>query len=120
LREQITAWEARLKTSDQTELAQAAEQARDKLLEAENELVESRSRGAADSFNYPPKVNSKLASLQSTVAYGDAHPPQQCYDVFKQLSEHADERLANLRATVEREVTQLNERIQQAGVAAIG
>ena len=67
--------------------AQAAEQARDKLLEAENELVESRSRGAADSFNYPPKVNSrKLASLQSTVAYGDAHPPQQCYNVFKELS----------------------------------
>ena len=41
LREQINAWEARLKAGAQADVAQAAEQARDTLLEAENELVES-------------------------------------------------------------------------------
>ena len=120
LREQIAAWETRLKDSGHADLAQEIAQARERLLAAENELVESRSRGAADSFNFPPKVNSKLASLQSTVAYGDARPPQQCYEVFTRLSQQADEQLANLQRTVDEEVVRLNERIAQAGVPAIG
>ena len=120
VRERITGWEARLKEAGQGELVTEAARVRELLHAAENELVESRSRGAADSFNYPPKVNSKLASLQSTAAFGDARPPQQCYDVFTQLAEHADERLATLRTALEREIAQLNERIAQAGVPAIG
>jgi len=120
LREQITAWETRLKDTGNDDLATAAEQVREKLLEAENNIVESRSRGAADSFNYPPKVNSKLASLQSTVSYGDSRPPQQTYDVFAMLAQQADEGIAALQQVIDTEVVELNAKLAKSGVAAIG
>jgi hypothetical protein len=120
LREQISAWETRLKEAGNDDLAGEAGRVREKLLEAENDIVESRSRGAADSFNYPPKVNSKLASLQSTVSYGDSRPPQQTYDVFKLLSQQADEGLAALQKVIDTEVKQLNEKVAGSGVPAIG
>jgi photosystem II stability/assembly factor-like uncharacterized protein len=120
LREQLSAWETRLRDAGNEELADEAKRAGERLLEAEGELVESRSRGAADAFNYPPKVNSKLASLQSTVAYGDARPPQQTLDVFVMHSRQADEQLAQLARVIESEVGALNAKIAQAGVPAIG
>jgi photosystem II stability/assembly factor-like uncharacterized protein len=120
LREQISAWESRLKEAGNEDLASEAERVRERLLEAENELVESRSRGAADSFNFPPKVNSKLASLESTVSYGDSRPPAQTYEVFNMLSQQADEGLAALQQVIDTEVKQFNEKVAQSGVPAIG
>ncbi len=120
LREQITAWETRLKDTDNAELAAEAERVREQLLEAENAIVESRSRGAADSFNYPPKVNSKLASLQSTVSYGDSRPPKQTREVFALLSQQADEGIAALQQVIDTEVAELNRKLAESGVAAIG
>ena len=90
------------------------------MLEAENTIVESRSRGAADSFNYPPKVNSKLASMQGTVSFGDARPPAQQYDVFKHLSTLADQHLATLNNVLDTDLAALNQKIIDARVPAIG
>jgi hypothetical protein len=120
LREQISAWETRLKEAGNDDLAGEAGRVREKLLEAENDVVESRSRGAADSFNFPPKVNSKLASLQSTVSYGDSRPPEQTYEVFKLLSQQADQGLAALQQIIDTEVKQLNDKVAKSGVPAIG
>ncbi len=120
LREQISAWEARLKDAGNEDLAAEAERVREQLLEAENNLVESRSRGAADSFNYPPKVNSKLASLQSTISYGDSRPPEQTREVFAMLIQQADVGLAALQQVIDREVAQLNTKLAESNVPAIG
>lgn len=120
IREQISSWETRLKAAGNEALASEAERVRERLREAESELVELRAKGGADSFNYPPKVNSKIASLQSTVAYGDSRPPRQTYDVFEMHAMHADEHLAHLHRTIETEVNALNEKIAGAGVPAIG
>ncbi|RIK38436.1 MAG: glycosyl hydrolase [Chloroflexi bacterium] len=120
LREQLSAWQARLTAAGHEALAQEAAAVRERILEAEGELVEARSKGAADSFNFPPKVNSKLASLQSTVAYGDSRPPEQCYAVFTLLSQQADERLATLQQVIERDIPALNAQIAAAGVPVIG
>ncbi|MEX2314584.1 MAG: hypothetical protein WD628_02635, partial [Thermomicrobiales bacterium] len=120
LREQISAWESRLKDAGNEELVNEAERVRERLLEAENNIVESRSRGAADSFNYPPKVNSKLASLQSTVSYGDSRPPEQTREVFAMLSQQADDGIAALQQMIDREVAQLNQKLAESGVPAIG
>ncbi len=92
----------------------------DKLFAAEGELVESRSQSTADVFNYPPKVNRKLASLQSTVAYGQSRPPQQCYGVFEELCQWADRDLKTLRQLIETEVSALNQKLASADVAPIG
>ncbi|HMM41141.1 MAG TPA: hypothetical protein PKA95_04510, partial [Thermomicrobiales bacterium] len=120
LREQISAWTTRLKDAGKDDLVPALEQASERLLAAEGELVESRSKGAADSFNFPPKVNSKLASLQGTVAYGDSRPPQQTYDVYEVLAAQADENLAALAKVVDEVTKDLNDKIAASGVPAIG
>ncbi len=120
LREQIGLWQKRLSESGQADLAEEAGEVAAHLLGAEGELVESRSQSTADVFNYPPKVNRKLASLQSTVAYGQSRPPQQCYDVFNELGKWADRDLAKLRHMAETEVTALNQKLGTANVAAIG
>jgi hypothetical protein len=120
LREQLTAWETRLKDAGHAELSDETRRAGERLLEAESELIESRAKGEADAFNYPPKVNSKLASLQNTVAYGDARPPQQTYAVFELLSRQADEGIATLERVTTTEVGRLNARIAETGVPAIG
>ncbi|MCO5177034.1 MAG: glycosyl hydrolase [Thermomicrobiales bacterium] len=120
LREQIDTWASRLHDAGKGDLVPALEQASEQLLAAEGELVESRSKGAADSFNFPPKVNSKLASLQGTVAYGDSRPPQQTYDVFEVLAVQADENLAALQAVVDSVTKDLNDKIAASGIPAIG
>ncbi len=120
MRQQLEAWQGRLREAGQEELADEAKRVAERLLEAEGELVESRSRGHADVFNYPPQVNRKLASLQSTVAYGDARPPEQCFAVFEELRTRADDRLANLRRVIADDLGALNARIAEAGVPVIG
>ncbi len=120
LREQITLWQSRLKQSGQHELADTAEKVSESLKAAEGELVESRSQSTADVFNYPPKVNRKLASLQSTVAYGPARPPQQCYGVFDELCAWADRDLARLHQVIETGVSDLNRKLAATDVPAIG
>ncbi|MDI3341790.1 MAG: glycosyl hydrolase [Sphaerobacter sp.] len=120
LREQIAAWQERLRAADQAALAEEAGKVAALLAEAENELVEWRHKGGADAFNYPPKVNSKLASLQGTVSYGDGRPPKQCYEVFDELSQWADAGMARLKAIIESEVGELNAKIAAAGVPPLG
>ncbi|HQZ89037.1 MAG TPA: glycosyl hydrolase [Thermomicrobiales bacterium] len=120
LREQITAWSARLDNAGNENLVSALGQASERLLVTEGELVESRSKGAADSFNFPPKVNSKLASLQGTVAYGDSRPPQQTYDVYEFLAAQADANLTVLAKVVDEVTGDLNLRIAEAGIPALG
>ncbi len=120
LREQIGMWQQRLAANGQDKLAKRAGEVADKLLAAEGELVESRSQSTADVFNYPPKVNRKLASLESTVAYGKSRPPQQCYGVFDELCAWADRDLATLNKLIETEVRGLNEQLAKSDVPAIG
>ena len=120
LREQIEAWRARLEENGNTDLVQECDQVLEKLGNIEHEIVEARSKGAADSFNYPPKVNSKLSSLQGTVSFGDARPPKQQYDVWEHLSAWADRAIQDLQATLDTDVRNLNDRIAKANVPPIG
>jgi photosystem II stability/assembly factor-like uncharacterized protein len=120
LREQVDSWKTRLEETGNDELAEEAQQVSEKLVEAEGNLVESRTKGYADSFNYPPKVNSKLASMQGSVSFGDARPPAQQYEVFEHLSGLADQHMATLEAVIESDVAALNQKIVDAKVPAIG
>ncbi len=118
VRAALLAWQERLSRhgAGAREAAQAAARIADALVAAEAELVEVRGRSRADSFNYPPKVNSKLASLQSTVAYGDGRPPEQCVAVFAYLAGEADRGMSRLRNLLEEEVPRVSRLIREAGV----
>ncbi|TVR77456.1 MAG: glycosyl hydrolase [Sphaerobacteraceae bacterium] len=120
LRDQIEVWRPRLDAAGHNDLVAECDRVIEKLASIESEIVEARSKGAADSFNYPPKVNSKLSSLQGTVSFGDARPPKQQYDVWEHLSAQADRSISALQETIDTDVKQLNEKIASSGVPAIG
>ncbi len=121
LREQVGVWHGRLEGSEGAESALAtADELTARLEVVEGKLVEARSTGGADVFNYPPMVNRKLASLANSVGFGDARPPQQCFDVFDDLAAYADEHIAELRALWDTDVAALNEQIRASGVDPIG
>ena len=121
IRAQIDAWLERLAGSEtNADLSARAGEISEKLEAVEGKLVESRSTGGADVFNYPPMVNRKLASLANTVGFGDSRPPQQCFDVFDDLADYADEHLAALRSIWDAEVAELNTTIRDSDVDPIG
>jgi hypothetical protein len=101
------------------DLAQRAGELREQIAAVVGELTESRAKGAADSFNYPPKVNSKLASLQSTVAYADAAPTAQARAVFAELKAAADGHLRRLGSLLGEDVPSLGERLRAAELPLI-
>ena len=101
-------------------LAAAARELSDRLVAAEGSLVESRGTSRADSFNYPPKLNSKIASLESTVAYGPSRPPTQCYTVFNTLRAEADTAMAVLRGLLSDDTAALAQQMRNARVPLIG
>jgi hypothetical protein len=122
VRAALETWEERLSRhgAGDGDAARAAAATRAALQEAEAGLVEQRGRSRADSFNYPPKVNSKLASLQSTVAYGDGRPPEQCRAVFLHLEGEADRGMSTLRDLLEKDVPAVSRLIGEAGVDPLG
>jgi photosystem II stability/assembly factor-like uncharacterized protein len=120
LTEEILRHAVRLQAAHLPELAARARAASDAIQEAAGRLNESRSRGNADSFNYPPKVNSKLASLESTVSFGDARPPAQCYEVYARLSAEADRELAELRRLMDEVRASLEPAIRESGLPLFG
>jgi photosystem II stability/assembly factor-like uncharacterized protein len=119
LREHLRGWAERFLDAGQKEAADQVRDWENKLAEAEGALNEARSRGRADSFNYPPKVNSKLASLESTVSFGDGRPPSQCYEVYQVLAEEADAGLATLRGRMEAGRAAVNRLVAEAGLPAL-
>ncbi len=118
-RAQLLAYAERLSEAGKADLAESARALAETIRDLSGQLHEARAKGGADAFNYPPKVNSKLASLESTVSYGDSRPPKQCYDVFEALSAVADQGLSALRKACREDVGALNARIAEAGIAAI-
>ncbi len=120
MRAQIESWENRLQESNYENLANQANEVAKSLRAAEDELVEARSSGAADIFNYPPKLNRKFASLQSTVAYGDSRPPDQSYEVYQDLHDKAERYINDLNTVIEKEIGALNLSIAEADVDPIG
>ncbi|MCL6594710.1 MAG: glycosyl hydrolase [Firmicutes bacterium] len=119
VREELTALAGRLTAEGREGLAARVHDVAAAIGEAMAALHEGRARGGADAFNYPPKVNSKLASLQGTVAYGDARPPRQCYDVFSTLAAEADRGLAELTRRLTADLAALGADLAAAGIQAV-
>jgi len=119
VRARLDAWREAAGAAGEAAVGEALGDLAERIRRAEDALVESRGTSRADSFNYPPKVNSKLASLQATVAYGDGRPPSQCEAVFRHLAAEADQHLAALNQLLEDGVGEVNDRLREAGLAAV-
>jgi photosystem II stability/assembly factor-like uncharacterized protein len=111
VRAELTQAAVRLRRAGHEALGAEAADLAARILAVEGELHQGRSRGRADSFNYPPKVNSKLASLESTTAFGESRPPQQCYDVYDKLAGIADHHLAEMAALLDDDTAAFSARL---------
>ena len=114
--ERVEAWLEPAKQAGRDDLAAALSAFVDQLKQGAGALAEARGKSRADSFNYPPQVNSKLASLQSTVAYGDGRPPAQCGAVFAHLAAEADRGIAHLVQLMEEGTRDLNRQLRESGL----
>lgn len=120
VRASLDRWATELSAQDFGPLAAACRALSDRLAAAEGKLVESRGTSRADSFNYPPKLNSKIASLESTVSMGPSRPPTQCYAVFHSLQAEALAAMAELSSLMTDETAALTDQMREARVPLIG
>lgn len=101
------------------EISEEAKTLRKKLEEVEDVLVQSKSKSSQDPLNYPIRLDNKLAALASVAASADSRPTAQSYDVFKELSEKAEEQLSKLRTIVKQDILAFNRLIRRAEIPAI-
>jgi photosystem II stability/assembly factor-like uncharacterized protein len=121
IRQQIEGWEHRFKNYDNGEaVSNAAKVLKEKLHAVEDILiVPGDDFSPAREYDYPARLNAKLAGLVSVVNSADAAPTQQAVEVFEQVSTQVDEQLALLHELIETDVSAFSSLVQQAHIPAI-
>jgi len=123
IRRQIEGWEQRLKNQPPEE-SQAVEQAagalKDNLHQIENKLiVPEADYSPAKMFDYPARLNVKLAGLVSVVSSADTAPTRQSVAVFEEIAAQADEQLAHWQSLLKTDIVAFNDLVRQTGVPAL-
>jgi hypothetical protein len=85
----------------------------DSLKKVEEELTQPKAVTDYDLFNFPDKLNDKLAGLKDAITNVDASPTQQEYDAFKDLSARADAQIARMKNILETKLAELNKFIEE-------
>jgi len=76
-------------------------------------------KGVRDRLDLPVKLNAKLAELTSVVAAADFAPPQQTYDVFREISGKIDLQLQRLDEVMAQDVTGFEHLLRELQIPAI-
>jgi photosystem II stability/assembly factor-like uncharacterized protein len=79
-----------------------------KLGAIEEELYQVKNQSPKDVFNFPVKLNNRLAALMRVLQSADARPTDQTYTVFKQLSAELNGHLEALEAIVRTDLAAFN------------
>ena len=120
VRRQVTDWEERTKGQEtHTVVAEAAGALKEKLIAAEDELIQRKARSRQDTLNYPVKLNARLSFLSGVVGSADAAPTRPAYDLFEETAQRIDEQLAHVRDLMATDVAAFSALIQEKGVPAI-
>ena len=120
LKNQIEALSRQIKDIPETkEIIETGARLIEKLKEIEDVLTQSKSRSSQDPLNYPIMLDNKLAALAVVVASADSRPTAAAYEVFKELSQKADNEISKLKRLIESDLFALNKMIQTAGIPAI-
>jgi photosystem II stability/assembly factor-like uncharacterized protein len=123
VRDQMTAWSARLapRASDNenepaADLRDRATALIERLNEIESVLIQVR---AGSSLQFPDGLNVKLAKLVGFVDSDDAQPTRQVYVAFEELWGRIDQQLSELRRVFVEEVSAFNERVRRERLPVI-
>jgi photosystem II stability/assembly factor-like uncharacterized protein len=90
-----------------------------KLGTIEGELYQVKNRSPKDVFNYPVKLNNRLAALMGVVQSADARPTEQTSLVFNVLSAELADHLAKLNEALTVDLLQLNRALVARNVKAV-
>lgn len=120
LRDQINAFDKRLKGGPHEKAVSDAGKALDKkMTEVEEALIQTKAKSGQDVLNFPVRLNNHLVALGGVVGSADAAPTQQDYDVFNDLNKQLDEQMTKWKAIVSTDVASYNNLIKQQDVPAL-
>jgi hypothetical protein len=120
IRQQVDEWVQRATGHAAAEaVARAAGALQEKLSAIEDEVIQVRYKGARDRLDLPVKLNATLAELTSVVAAADFAPPQQTYDVFREISGKIDLQLQRLDEVIYQDVTGFEHLLRELQIPAI-
>jgi photosystem II stability/assembly factor-like uncharacterized protein len=85
----------------------------DSLQGIEDVLYQSKIKAGEDGLRYPVKLMEKLGALKQQVAYGDARPTQQSFDLFNDLSQRLSVPLQKLKNIIDTQVPKFNQAAAQ-------
>jgi photosystem II stability/assembly factor-like uncharacterized protein len=120
VRKQVEAWEHRLKNQPQPKIAEAAAALKEKLRLLEDKLIVPDNKyNQARLFDFPARLNMKLAGLVSVVGSADAAPTRQAQEVFNLVAGQIDEQIGNWHEVLDTDVAAFNALVRQVDLPAI-
>jgi len=79
-------------------------------------LTQNQYETPSDRLRHPTMLKERMEALVSVVSVSDASPPEQAHAVYEDLSAKIEMQLTQLKKLEEKELPQLNEQIEQAGI----
>ncbi len=98
----------------------AAEELDKRMTPVEDEMIQVKTKASEDELNYPTKLNSKLAYLQSAVDSADTAPTRACYELFEEFSRQLDGHLARWSEIVAKDLPALNDLMRKENIPQVG
>jgi hypothetical protein len=111
--------QAVLRTTNETEVRQMAQQVHDKLTAIESNLYELRITGGQDGVRYAAKLLSRFNYLANGISGSDFKPTDQHLEVAKLLGERLQVQLGQIKTSVDTDVAGLNRVLQRHAAGTI-
>jgi photosystem II stability/assembly factor-like uncharacterized protein len=120
LRDQMTAFDKRLKDDPREKtIAEAGKALDKKMTEVEEALIQTKAKSGQDVLNFPVRLNNHLVALKGVVDSADSAPTRQSYEVFDSVSKDVDGQLAKWKAIVSTDVAAYNNLVKEKDVPAL-
>ncbi len=84
----------------------------DSLKKVEEELMQPKAVTDYDLFNFPNKLNDKLAGLRDIVAQADAAPTKSSFEVFAELSGKINQQISKMNSIIDSKLATVNKMIE--------
>ena len=117
--EQVSRWRERASSMGAEEAILTADEILETLGEIEEELVQTRFKGARDRLHYPVRLNKKLSELTKVVGAGDYPPTDQARAVFHDITDRIDQQLLRLEETILTGVARFNDQVGALGLSPV-
>jgi hypothetical protein len=118
-RDQLQALVKLLDEKKQPEAVKSAKRIIDAMTAVEEALHQTKAKSSQDVLNYPVRLNNKLSSLASGVAFGDDRPTDQAVKLKHELFAATDSELSRLRQIFAEDLPRFNADLRRLEVPAV-